>query len=109
MQHIGKQWPEKFGKPFGLAALFVGLFFAAQISVSVHSHDLFVNHDDIEPAHHQMECGECLIAGMPFHSGDGIGLVHTPVDRNEPSINAVGKVWNGQSVSPSQARAPPRS
>lgn len=109
MQRHEKQLPAKFDRPFGLAVQFAALFMVAQIMMSFHSHDPSSAHEDNEPAPLQMECGVCLIANMPSHSGGDIELVNAATYQDEPAIAAFNMPWHGQSVLPTQARAPPRA
>ena len=49
---------------FGLVAILAVLFIVSQVFVGLHTHNLFFSHEKDEPAHQQVECGICLVAGM---------------------------------------------
>jgi hypothetical protein len=56
-----------------------------------------------------VECGICLVANMPFHSGDDLGQIHSPHPISDHSGIAHYEFEHEQSVSLGHARAPPQA
>jgi len=107
MQQLVTRLPAKFTKPLGLAMLFAAFYITAQLLMSFHTHTSLLNAEDDEPAHHQTECSVCLVANMASHSAEDIALVLPPSNLGTVYKSLSGDTWDGQSISPSHARAPP--